>query len=327
MFLEVTQVRYHPLYYNRYVDDTFALFKTEYDAECFLDYATSRHPNINFTIEKEDSDQLSFLDVRVFRNNGHFNTSIFRKSTFTGLGSNFYSFCFYNFKMNSLSTLLHRAFTLTSDWQLFHKEIEFLSNYFKQNCYPTKVFNTFVKKFLNKKISPKCKAITVPKLDLHTSIPFLVNNKAFYKKLYEIVGSTFPAVKLRLVPKNPITIRSLFHYKDRLDYLMTSNVVYKYSCPKCNFGSYIGSTKRLLKVRIDSHSGVSHRTGLKVTNPEFSSIRDHTKRCKSKINYGNFSIVGQVSNQHDLPILESLMIKQLVPTLNSQNSATQLYLA
>ena len=100
--------------------------------------------------------------------------------------------------------------------------------------------------------------------------------------MYEIVGSNFPAVKLRLIPINPLKIGSFFQYKDRLNYLMTSNVVYKYSCPKCDFGTYIGSTKRVLKVRVDSHKGVSHRTGNKLTNPEFSNIRDHTKNAKAK---------------------------------------------
>ena len=176
-------------------------------------------------------------------------------------------------------------------------------------------------------MSPKVKTCTVPKLDLYASVPFLINNKEFYSKLYEIVGLNLPAVKLRLIPRNPLRVGSFFHYKDRLDYLMTSNVVYKYSCPKCDFGTYIGSTKRLLKVRIDLHKGVSHRTGNRVSNPEFSSIRDHTRKCKSHINTTDFNIVGQVSNDHDLPILESLMIKQLVPSLNSQTSATQLYLA
>ena len=72
---------------------------------------------------------------------------------------------------------------------------------------------------------------------------------------------------------------------------------------------------------------ISHRTGLKITNPEFSNIREHTKKCKTKIDYEDFSIVGQVANHYDLPILESLVIKQLVPTLNAQTSSTQLYLA
>ena len=176
-------------------------------------------------------------------------------------------------------------------------------------------------------MNPKGKPCTVMKLDLYASIPYIVNDREFYKKLYEIVGSNFPAVNLRLIPRNPLTIGSLFRHKERLNYLMTSNVVYKYSCPKCDFGSYIGSTKRLLKVRICSHSGVSYRTGNRLENPEFSNIRHHAKKCKSNIKNEDFSIVGQVSNHLDLPILESLMIKQLVPSLNAQTSATKLYLA
>ena len=136
-----------------------------------------------------------------------------------------------------------------------------------------------------------------------------------------------PALDLKIIPMNPLTIKSLFRYKDRLNYLLTSNIVYKYSCPKCNFGSYVGSTKRLLKVRIDSHRGISHRTGCRISNPEFSNIRDHSRKCKTSIDYKNFEIIGQVTNDYDLPILESLMIKQLVPSLNAQTSSTQLHLA
>ncbi|XP_068221042.1 uncharacterized protein [Palaemon carinicauda] len=36
-------------------------------------------------------------------------------------------------------------------------------------------------------------------------------------------------------------------FKDTLPEFMQSFVVYKYTCPKCNFGNYIGSTQRLLK--------------------------------------------------------------------------------
>ena len=64
--LDNCPLRFHPLYYNRYVDDTFALFKTEYDADCFLEFANSRHTNIKFTIEKEESNKLPFLDIQFF---------------------------------------------------------------------------------------------------------------------------------------------------------------------------------------------------------------------------------------------------------------------
>ena len=124
-----------------------------------------------------------------------------------------------------------------------------------------------------------------------------------------------------------MNIKSLFPSKERIDPLMTSGVVYLYNCPRCNLGKYVGSTRRLLKVRIDSHKGVSYRTGMKLSNPEFSNIRDHIKKCRNNIDYKDFKIVGKTKNEYELPILESLLIKQLVPQLNAQTSSTPLYLS
>ena len=110
---------------------------------------------------------------------------------------------------------------------------------------------------------------------------------------------------------------------------MTSGVVYKFNCPRCDLGTYVGATRRLLKVRADAHRGVSYRTGVSIKNPEFSSIRNHTKTCrpKHKICYEDFEILGKATNSQKLAILESLFIKQTVPQLNNQTTATPLYLS
>ena len=42
-------------FYRRYVDDTFALFNTEQDALSFFSYINSQHPNIKFTMEREET--------------------------------------------------------------------------------------------------------------------------------------------------------------------------------------------------------------------------------------------------------------------------------
>ena len=136
-----------------------------------------------------------------------------------------------------------------------------------------------------------------------------------------------PAVELKLIPTNPLTISSLFHLKEKLNPLMTSGIIYLFNCPKCNMGKYVGSSRRLLKVRIDAHNGVSYRTGVKLTNPEFSSIRNHTKKCKYNVKYEDFKIIGRAPNEHRLTILESLFIKQMVPSLNAQTSSSPLYLS
>ena len=139
---------YLPLFYGRYVDDTFLLFKDRQQADLFLEYANRMHRNIRFTSEYEDANKLPFLDILVSRENDRFNTTVFRKKTFTGQGTNFYSHCFFNFKINALLTLFHRAYALTSNWNSFHFEIMYLHQYFTKNCYPSKLFYKHLHRFL-----------------------------------------------------------------------------------------------------------------------------------------------------------------------------------
>ena len=167
---------------------------------------------------------------------------------------------------------------------------------------------------------------TVPKLDFHGSLPY-INDINFLTLLSQIIKKHFSCVNPKLVLRNPRTIGSLFKFKDTIPDMMRSLVIYKYTCPRCNLGTYIGSTKRMLKVRIDAHRGVSHRTGNTLNKKEFSNIREHTSLCKSSISYENFQIITQAIDETSLPILESLMIKQLVPSLNSQLSSAPLYIA
>ena len=161
---------------------------------------------------------------------------------------------------------------------------------------------------------------------MYASIPFTHTNE-FRIALKDTITKFMPGLDLKLIPRNPLTLGSLFKFKDKLPPLMQSLVIYRYTCPRCNRGTYIGSTKRLLKVRIDSHRGVSHRTGISLHKKEFSNIRDHTVKCRSSISYEDFEIISQTKNETALHILESLLIKKLVPALNSQSSSTTLHMA
>ena len=318
--LDDCPLRFHPLFYSRYVDDTFVLFKGEYEADLFLDYVNTLHPNMKFTIEKEENNCLSFLDVQVYRQDDSFNTTIFRKKTFTGLGSNFYSSCYFNFKINSIFTLLNRALVLSSNWNAFHNEILFLVNFFKGNCFPPWLVYKKLNQLLNKHFSRRPVILTVPKMNFYATFPY-ISDLTFQKRFTQIIHEHFPAISVKLIPKNPLTIGSLFKIKDQLCPYMSSGVIYKYTCPKCISGIYVGSTSRLLKVRIDSHRGVSFRTGSRISNPEHSNIRNHSKQCKTYIENKYFNVIGHTASPQDLTILESLFIK-LVPSLNTHTSAS-----
>ena len=81
-----------PVFYRRYVDDIFPLFSSLHQAEKFKMYLFYKHPNINFSLEKENEGRLSFLDVNIFREKGKFVTNVYRKKTFSSAITNFGSF-------------------------------------------------------------------------------------------------------------------------------------------------------------------------------------------------------------------------------------------
>ena len=88
------------LFYRRYADDTFCLFDTERNATLFFDYIHDRHPNIRFTMEKEMDKKIPFLDVLIN------NSQPYRKKTFTGLLTNYFSFTPFSNKLGLIRTLV-----------------------------------------------------------------------------------------------------------------------------------------------------------------------------------------------------------------------------
>ena len=68
-----------------------------HDAVIFFDYINSRHPNIRFTMEKELNRKLPFLDVLIDNSDANsLLTRVYRKKTFTGLLTNYFSFTSYS---------------------------------------------------------------------------------------------------------------------------------------------------------------------------------------------------------------------------------------
>ena len=329
-YLDECNNSYKPLFYKRYVDDILAAFQHEYQAQQFLQYINQIHPSLKFTIDTEHNNSLNFLDISIIRSSSSsfFSTNVYRKSCFTCLGLNFHSFSPDIYKFNSCKTLIHRAYMLCSNWFHFSSEITALEKYFKQNCYPSTIFQSSLKKYLDSKFCPKPLVFTVPKCIKYYSFPYLGSKtKPFQKELLKLISKYYPFLDCRLAFSNPFNIASFFHFKDTLQPLMRSNVVYLYNCPKCDLGRYIGCTTKLLRVRICGHMGVSHRTFNSLSVQENSAIRKHSSSCKTSIKFDDFKILHSTNSKQSLLISESLFIKQLVPNLNADQSSIPLYIA
>ena len=161
--MEYGPLEYRPLYYWRFVDDTFVLLNSPEHLKRFPSYLNSCHLNISFTIEDEKDNRMSFRDVKIIREQGRFTTSVHRKPTFKGIYTHFDDSLASSNKIGLLHTLLCRCFRICSDWTKFHLELVKLIDIFKNNCYPENFINNCFKVFLDKKYRIQENVITVPK--------------------------------------------------------------------------------------------------------------------------------------------------------------------
>ena len=72
------------LFYRRYVDDIICSFNSKQDANDFLKFINTQHPNIKFTFEKQKDDKLAFLDILISKTDQNFCTSVYSKMTSIG---------------------------------------------------------------------------------------------------------------------------------------------------------------------------------------------------------------------------------------------------
>ena len=325
-WLEQCPEEFKPVYYRRYVDDIFVLFKSQDYLIKFRDYFKKCHPNMNFTFEQEKNGKLSFLDVEVSRDGNTFVTSVYRKPTFSGVYAHFDSFLLSTYKIGMIYTLVFRCFRICSDWNKFHKEIIFLKDIFLKNGYPTSFIDKCFKTFLDQLFIKKPQVLTVEKKTLTLVLPFLGNLSLQTKtKLQNVLKRVLGYCKIQIVFKSQRNLSNVFRFKDRLPYELISRVVYTFQCGRFN-SSYIGQTDRHLKVRSGEHIGISPLTFNKVKPSAESSVRDHLLLCDHSPSFDDFTILTHGNNKFLLETKESLLIKLIKPELNKNISSAPLYL-
>ena len=222
--------------------------------------------------------------------------------------------------------MIYRAYNLSSNFLNFHKEIEYLRVYFYNNGFNINTFYSIVGKFLDSIYYSKKVEFGPVKKIVYIRFPFLSDpiNKYLSIKLQNININHFLHMHLRLAFYNDHKIRTYFKIKESLPVAMRSSVVYIFTCAKCSL-AYIGSTKKMLTLRVDEHRGISSRTGRQLQKPLFSSIREHCQAtCDTNFEVKDFKILAKCKTEQELRIAESIFIRIKKPNLNLENSSINL---
>lgn len=222
-----------------YVDDTI-LAIPEGQENLVLQLFNQFHSKLKFTLEREQDQKISFLDLEITRqDNGQLLTNWYTKSSYSGRLLNFRSNHPISTKVGIIKGLLNRVYSLSHP--VFHQNnLERIKELLHMNNYPT----SFVNKVLNEFHRNDGKNKSLPSIRFY-KFPYI-------EGLSHKIARCFNNEHTKLAFYNLRTVRDVFtKLKDSTPYDLQSQVVYKIPCSCGN--CYIGQTKQYLKERLRQH--------------------------------------------------------------------------
>ena len=142
-----------PSFYHRFVDDTITSQRSLAIAADVLDTLNNCHESLYFTMECKVDGKRS--ETEAIRNDEHLETKVHVKSTDTGLLLHYQSHTDRRYKRSLITTMLNRAFRLSSSWKHFVEECDRLKNIFVHLQYPLSQVNSVIYQGLSKSSTRK----------------------------------------------------------------------------------------------------------------------------------------------------------------------------
>ena len=250
MDLVESKLPFRPMYYRRYVDDIFAIFDSKSDALAYLDILNSVHPNLQFTIETQNSEgSLRFLDVDVSSHDNKFKTCWSLKPTNTGRYTPFSSHSPLRYKKAAVRALIYRSKHLNTFHSDYEKSFSLIKSLFQANGYPSRLIDG-IKHNIDNPINDNT-SFDKP-AHLIWRLPYVKSKEIPTLKTLKTINQIIPSEHRLLIVFKTFKSQNLFPNKDRVPTGLASNVIYKFQCEQCS-SCYIGETRRHLSTRIGEH--------------------------------------------------------------------------
>ena len=259
-----------------------------------------------------------------------FETSVYRKPTFSGQYLRWESFSPNKRKTSLISTLVHRALMICTKSRL-KNELKQIKNILLENGYPESVIERTISKKMAQFSTPK--TFGPHKCPVYLRVPWIGKPSVILdKNVTTAVETCYGSVTTRVVftSKRMLPVSR----KDVLPTTLKSSVIYEYSC-HCD-SRYVGRTSQRLQDRIKQHVPKWIRQqGMKPQRNQpgrtckrqstvsecDSAIGQHlleNRRCAANYNEKQFKILATARNSFHLSLLEAAFIKTKRPILCRQ---------
>jgi hypothetical protein len=238
------------IFYGRYVDDTFLIYKgTQRQIDRLHSYLNSINSHMRFTLEHEVKGQLNFLDLSITKNTSnkklHFN--IYRKPTTTDTVIHATSFHPISQKMAAFHSMIHRLLSLPLDNKNFLDELHTIKYIAVANGYSATVVSSILKKHRNRRGNINQLTKTAQEKKTQTYITATYTN--FIPKILKSLVNKNSGIVVTYKTTNNI----LNNLRTRDSICLENRTgVYKLSCSDCD-GFYVGQTGRGFLSRFKEH--------------------------------------------------------------------------
>lgn len=288
----IPKFKFHIPFYFRYVDDCITAIPREKvnEMQCELN---NFHPQIQFTCEVEQNQQLNFLELTLHRIKNCIETSWYTKDTWSGRYLHFESTHNISQKKNIIANLADRAISLT-DEKYRSSAISKAKAVLEMNGYPRNLITDIFKKKLYSfnNITTEKKENTKKDLKF-ISIP--ITGELHYR-----IKNILKPFNVEVTSKPFTNLKHLYSkLKTPIEKFKQTHVVYEIPCQDCN-KIYIGNSLQYLDARINGHKYSQNSTALK----------KHTEQFKHTFDFANTSILKIERNNKKREVLESIYIKK-----------------
>ena len=250
-------------------------------------------------------------------NTDKFQTSVYRKKTFTGLLTNFLSYVPFMYKVSLIKTLINRIFRINNSIETRNSDIMKLKDILNKNMFPPRLVNDTINQYLrNRNLDNTVTSDNEEREEIsYFKLPYIGSHSDYVSKRIKLLCKQFCKNLNIKISFSMFKVGDMFSLKSSVPKNLESSVVYFFKCAACN-SSYVGETSRYYETRVHEHL---HKS----TQP--SAIFQHIQKndeCKLMCDETCFKIIDRARTKFTLEIKEAMHTQWLKPSITKQKNLT-----
>ena len=330
--------RLQPSLYVRYIDDVFGVWT--HGRAALIDYfnfLNTVHPTIKFTLEHTgDTGVLAFLDTKIsISESGAYSSELYIKPMASPVIIHYRSALPMSTKKNTVRSQMLRAIRVSSPGLPRARSLKTIEDLFLKNGYPPHLVTKLKREVLHQQSSRPSRPSRSDTPPVYLVLPFI--DDTLCRRVEGIIKASHlnvrvawrggPSLKHKLVRSAYCPIpcpgggRQCHCCKAGLrGKCHTKNVVYRMDCDLCGKDEsfYIGETRRSVRLRYNEH--IRDANNNKADTPFGLHQAKHPGEPLNSSSV-SIKILHVCKDGPDRKIWESIYIRDLKPTLNTQTSS------